>query len=184
MTDFVELDVRPILKAGGEPFAQIMQAVQGLAPGQGLRLFATFKPTPLLNLMQSRGFGHEAREIGGGDWQVDFTPAQGATATVAPVAAAPAGAGVAGAGEAWPEPVEELDNRDLDPPEPMVRTLAALEKLQPGQVLAALLRREPVFLFQELKKRGHSWRGAFKEDDKATYRVLIRVGSPPPGAAA
>lgn len=177
MTDFVELDVRPILKSGGEPFPQIMQAVQSLQPGQGLRLFATFKPTPLLNLMQSKGFGHETKELGGGDWQVDFTPAAGADAAAVATAAAEAATPPASDGDAWPEPVEELDNRQLDPPEPMVRTLAALEKLQPGQVLAALLLREPVFLFQELKKRGHSWRGAFKEDDKNTYRVEIRVGA-------
>lgn len=182
MTDFVELDVRPILKAGGEPFSQIMQAVQGLAPGQGLRLLATFKPTPLLNLMQSRGFGHEARELGGGDWQVDFTPAGNGAA--APAATATTAAPAAAADDdAWPAPAREIDNRQLDPPEPMVRTLAALEELVPGQVLAALLCREPVFLFQELQKRGHSWRGAFEDAGKTTYRVLIRVGTPP-GAAA
>ena len=178
MTGFVELDVRPILRSGGEPFTQIMQAVQGLAPGQGLRLFATFKPAPLLSLMGSRGFTHEARELAGGDWQVDFTPA------VSPPAPAAKAAGAAPAGsEDWPAPLRELDNRQLDPPEPMVRTLAALEALPPGQVLAALLCREPVFLFQELQKRGHSWRGGF-EPDGTTYRVLIRAGTPPPGAAA
>ena len=41
------LDVRPTLRAGGEPFAQIMQAVASLEPGQALRLLATFEPVPL-----------------------------------------------------------------------------------------------------------------------------------------
>jgi hypothetical protein len=27
----------------------------------------------------------------------------------------------------WPEPVKHLDDRDLDPPEPMVKILAAIE---------------------------------------------------------
>ena len=40
---------------------------------------------------------------------------------------------------AWPEPMKHLDNRELDPPEPMVRILAATETMQPGEVLAALL---------------------------------------------
>ena len=32
---FIELDVRPILRAGGEPFQEIMEAVSKLGPGQG-----------------------------------------------------------------------------------------------------------------------------------------------------
>lgn len=70
------LDVRDILKAGGEPFSVIMQAVDGLAPGQGLKLLATFKPVPLFGVMAQRGFGHREREIGGGDWEVTFTPTE------------------------------------------------------------------------------------------------------------
>lgn len=71
--DLSTLDVRDILKAGGEPFSHIMQAVEALAPGQGLRLLATFKPAPLFKVMAQRGFGHTEREIGGGDWEVIFT---------------------------------------------------------------------------------------------------------------
>ena len=47
MTDPLELDVRPLLRNGGEPFGAIMGAVGSLAPGQGLRLYATFRPEPL-----------------------------------------------------------------------------------------------------------------------------------------
>ncbi len=68
------LDVREILKAGGEPFSHITQAVGALAPGQSLRLLAPFKPVPLFGVMAPRGFGHTEREIGGGDWEVLFTP--------------------------------------------------------------------------------------------------------------
>ncbi len=77
--DVSTLDVRDILKAGGEPFSHIMQAVEGLSPGQGLRLLATFKPVPLFGVMAQRGFGHTEREIGGGDWEVIFTPARAAS---------------------------------------------------------------------------------------------------------
>ncbi len=37
-TNYVELDVRPMLIAGGEPFGEIMAAVGALAPGEGLGL--------------------------------------------------------------------------------------------------------------------------------------------------
>jgi uncharacterized protein (DUF2249 family) len=73
--NFSTLDVRDILKAGGEPFSRIMQAVEALAPGQALRLLATFKPIPLFGVLAQRGFEHTEREIGGGDWEVIFTPA-------------------------------------------------------------------------------------------------------------
>ena len=38
-----ELDVRPILREGGEPFLAVMQAVDALAPGQSLRQLADRK---------------------------------------------------------------------------------------------------------------------------------------------
>jgi TusA-related sulfurtransferase len=82
----------------------------------------------------------------------------------------------------WPEPSRHLDNRDLDPPEPMIRTLAAVEELRPGEVLCALLCREPVFLLPELGKRGHEWHGGF-EADGTTYKLLVRSGSGKEAAA-
>jgi len=175
-TSFVELDVRPILRAGGEPFEKIMQTISALQPGQGLRLFATFKPTPLLHVLGSKGFTHETKELSGGEWEVLFTPSDAAKPNGSTEAVSP------GDESAWPAPVQELDNRDLDPPEPMVRILAATEAMKAGEVLSALLCREPIFLFPELAKRGHRWRGGF-EPDGTTYKVFIRVGASREAAA-
>jgi len=163
-----ELDVRPILRSGGEPFSAIMQAVNGLGTGQALRLLATFEPVPLYGVLGKKGFDHAAREIGDGDWEVLFTP----QIQVADISSVPGVAATSG----WPEPVRQLDNRDLDPPEPMARTLAAVEELRPGEVLCALLCREPVFLLPELGKRGLEWLGGF-EADGTTYKLLIRRGA-------
>ena len=175
-----ELDVRPILRAGGEPFTPIMETVNGLASGQALRLLATFEPIPLYSVLAKKGFDHEAREIGGGDWEVVFTPSAAAASSQqsqpAQRLAEKASAG------AWPEPSRQLDNRDLEPPEPMVRTLAAVEELRPGEVLSALLCREPVFLLPELGNRGHEWKGGF-EADGTTYRLLVRKGAGKEAAA-
>lgn len=169
----VDLDVRPILRDGGEPFGEIMQAVASLAPDQGLRLYATFKPVPLFQVLGSKGFSHEAREIGGGDWEILFRRTGVPAAAGAESAAAPAASNV----RDWPAPSQQMDNRDLDPPEPMVRILAALEAMKPGEVLSALLCREPMFLLPELAKRGHAWHGGF-ESDGTTYKILIRVRKP------
>jgi TusA-related sulfurtransferase len=123
----------------------------------------------LFHVLGSKGFTHEAKELAGGEWEVLFSPTGAPPTNAATVGAAAAD------DSAWPDPVEQMDNRDLDPPEPMVRILATTEKMAPGQVLSALLCREPIFLFPELAKRGHSWRGAFEPDGK-TYKVLVRVG--------
>ena len=164
MTDYIDVDVRPILRSGGEPFSVIMAALGQLAPGQGLRLYATFKPVPLFAVMADKGFAHSERELDGGDREVLFEP------VTAPAASPPQ----AQAFDEWPEPKTKLDNRDLDPPEPMVRILAAAEKLAPGETLSALLRREPVFLFPQLEKRGFRWLGGFTPDG-TTYELTVRA---------
>jgi uncharacterized protein (DUF2249 family) len=168
-TTFVDLDVRPLLSAGQEPFGKIMETVAALGQDEGLRLLATFKPVPLFQVLGSKGFSYEAREIGGGDWEVLFTPA-GTVQEETPQSAPTPDDGE------WPQPVRQMDNRELDPPEPMVRILAAVEEMKPGEVLSALLCREPTFLLPELAKRGHSWRGAF-EPDGTSYRLLVRIES-------
>lgn len=167
MIGYIDVDVRPILRAGGEPFSVIMAALERLEPGQGLRLYATFKPFPLFAVMADKGFAHSANEIDGGEWEVLFTPADAA-------AALPSRS--AGPADSWPEPAVRLDNRDLDPPEPMVRILSAAEQLGPGQTLSALLRREPVFLFPHLEKRGYRWLGGFTPDG-STYELTVRAPS-------
>jgi uncharacterized protein (DUF2249 family) len=70
-----ELDVRPILEAGGEPFEKIMKFVSDLAPGEGFRLWATFKPEPLLAVLAQKGYQGETQEMPDGSWAVDFTAA-------------------------------------------------------------------------------------------------------------
>ena len=164
MTDYIDVDVRPILRSGGEPFSVIMAALDQLAPGQGLRLYATFKPVPLFAVMADKGFAHSERELDGGEWEVLFEP------VTAPAASPPQ----AHSFDEWPEPKTKLDNRDLDPPEPMVRILTAAEKLAPGETLSALLRREPVFLFPQLEKRGFRWLGGFTPDG-TTYELTVRA---------
>lgn len=165
MTEYIDLDVRPILRAGGEPFSVIMAAVDSIAPGQGIRLFAPFKPVPLFGVMAGKGFDHSETDIGGGDWQVLFTPMK------APLPAPVPAASICGE---WPEPKVRLDNRDLDPPEPMVRILAAAETLGPGETLSALLAREPLFLFPQLERRGFNWLGGFLPDG-VTYELTVRA---------
>ena len=179
------LDVRPILKAGGEPFPQIMQAISRLGAGQGLRLLANFKPVPLFAVMQKKGYTHGETELDGGDWEVVFTPsdssARDSSASDSPATAKPAGtapvASKPGQDDAtgWPEPRHTLDNRGLMPPEPMVITMEAVEGMASGDVLECFYDREPLLLYPELQARGHF--AHCEKTGPSDYRVLIRVGS-------
>ncbi|QOZ56479.1 DUF2249 domain-containing protein [Bradyrhizobium sp. CCBAU 53338] len=165
MTSYIDVDVRPILRAGGEPFSVIMAALGRLETGQGIRLYATFKPTPLFAVLGDKGFAHSERALDDGEWEILFTPGDAPSAAPSLQAAVP---------NVWPDPVVQLDNRDLDPPEPMVRILGAADQLAPGQTLSALLRREPLLLFPHLEKRGFRWLGGFTPDG-TTYELTVRA---------
>jgi uncharacterized protein (DUF2249 family) len=164
--EFKELDVRPMLAGGGEPFQAIMAAVEGLAPGQGLKLLAPFKPLPLFTVMERKGFLHQVAELDGGDFEVRFLPR--ATEVLASEDVEDA--------DEWPEAVRNFDFSDLDPPQPMVRILSELETMAPGEVMFAVLAREPLFLFPELTKRGHKWAGNYDSGGTA-FRIMVKRGA-------
>lgn len=72
------------------------------------------------------------------------------------------------------EPLDEIlvDGRDLDPPEPLVRVLAALETARAGQTVRLLLPREPFPLYPLLAERG--WRHDTVAQADGSYVIHIR----------
>jgi hypothetical protein len=68
----VDLDVRPVLAAGGEPFALIMETAAAVPPRHVLRLRAPFKPVPLFAVMRAKGWGSWVAAGAGDDWSVCF----------------------------------------------------------------------------------------------------------------
>ena len=72
------------------------------------------------------------------------------------------------------EPIEPefLDNRGLEPPMPMVRTLQAYERLAPGASLVIRNDRVPIHLFPQLLERGARYEVEELGDGGA--RVTIR----------
>lgn len=65
----------------------------------------------------------------------------------------------------------QIDNRGLQPPEPMVRILAALGGLAADDEVVALMDREPHLLYPELERRGFTWE--FDGHDDA-YVLTVR----------
>lgn len=66
------VDARPTLAAGGEPFAEIMDAAAQVAPGEVLVVYAPFEPVPLQGVLGEKGFTYVADALDGGDWRVTF----------------------------------------------------------------------------------------------------------------
>jgi len=60
--------------------------------------------------------------------------------------------------------VNVLDNRGLEPPQPMQRTLKALEELGIGETLKIINDRKPMFLFEELDQKGYTYEVSLHPD--------------------
>jgi uncharacterized protein (DUF2249 family) len=172
----VEVDVREDLRTGKEPFSRIMGAVEELRPDQVLRVRAIFEPVPLFRVLGKKGFAYETEEHAPDDWSIWFwRPA----------------AEQRSAGDAWragdafealaqpgvePTPHAQgdtiwLDVRGLKPPEPLTRTLAALDTLPAGRTLVQIHNRIPQLLFPLLVERGF----ACEVDERDPERILIRI---------
>ena len=164
----VELDVRDDLRRGREPFSRIMSAVAALRDDEVLHLRAIFEPAPLFTVLGKRGFAHESTPHAADDWSVWFW--RPSTPVAPPTVVEP---GIAGPDDvpADDETTRYLDVRGLNPPEPMMRTLAALETLAPGRTLVQLNSRVPQFLLPMLSERGFTW----EIDDSRQDRVLVRI---------
>lgn len=147
----VEADVREDLRAGREPFARIMAARGEVSERGALLVRAIFEPAPLYKVMAKQGFAHHTERLADDDWRVWFYP-----------------------------DVVVLDVREMDPPEPLAHTLAALETLADGRTLVQINVRVPQFLLPKLEERGF----AFEIQEVAPDRVHLFIRRRSPAAAA
>jgi len=65
-----------------------------------------------------------------------------------------------------------IDGRDMQPPEPLEKTLEALDRLQPGDELMLMVYCHPVPLFNILRNNGYAWNEDVRED--GTHEIRIR----------
>jgi uncharacterized protein (DUF2249 family) len=146
-TDLTRFDVRHIpcrIKHG-----QIFQRWTDLPVGEHFVLINDHDPVPLYYQFAAQfpgAFTWEYLVQGPDQFHVKITRLS-ASPTSAPIAPPPRGCG----GHDAPG---ELDTRGLEPPEPLMRILTAIESLGAGTVLRARTDRRPVHLYPELETRG------------------------------
>jgi len=171
----IRIDVREDLLNGHEPFSRIMAAKRLVPQGGALRLRAIFEPVPLYAVLERQGFAHYTERLADDDWVVWFYPPAHAVSprgNAASDPAAPAESPPTGVNGDEDAGVVVLDVRGLEPPEPMVRTLEALEALPPGATLVQVNARVPQFLLPRLEERGFTYE--IREQGPDLVRVFIR----------
>jgi len=139
----VTADVRDELRRGEEPFARIMAARAEVPDGGALLVRAIFEPAPLYRVMERHGFAHHTEALAPDDWRIWFHP-----------------------------PLVVLDVREMEPPEPMAHTLAALETLPPNGTLLQVNARVPHLLLPHLAERGFAHE--IREPSPGLVHLLIR----------
>jgi hypothetical protein len=72
ISQFKRLDIRPIIREGGDPCQRIFSKVDQLQPEEGLLLHAPFLPTPLIERLRGQGFACKLERGRGTDWLVYF----------------------------------------------------------------------------------------------------------------
>ncbi len=151
--DVVDLDVRPILAGGQDPFHLILQKVGALRTGQTLRIINDFDPVPLVQLLGKRGFQTYGEVLDGGVFHTYFFKGDA-------VRMSAAGTEAGHRSPDWEEKLaqfkgrmKEIDVRDMEMPLPMMTILEELDRLPDGQALFVNHKRIPMFLLPELEDR-------------------------------
>ncbi len=158
----VDLDVRPELDAGRDPFNLIIKTLGDMKEDQALHLIINFEPVPLYTVMKMKGYDH-ITEQSGGLWHVYLY--KGGTASPAATAAGGVQATVS-----EPKTIE-IDVRGLEPPEPMVKIIEMLPQVGMNTTLLVHHHREPLMLYDKLEHLG--FQASAEKINEGYYKVRI-----------
>lgn len=139
------LDLRPLLKAGDDPWASILAALERLPKDGVLLLAAAELPAPIVARLAQEGYRVSVRAGDGDLWS---------------------------AAVQRPGAPEIADFTDLPAPEPLEAVLGATAKLAPGAAFVARVPRYPRLLLPRLRERGLEFE--VREVPDATALVHVR----------
>ncbi len=150
-----QLDVRQSLAAGADPFKLIMKSLMEIGKGQTLLLINSFEPVPLMKILKAKGYRiaviHEHNDL----VQTYITKPDEESET--PVEDAPNELQQASFDEIllkYRQALVEIDVRELEMPQPMIKILDTIDHLPSNKALYVHHKKVPVYLLPELKERG------------------------------
>lgn len=168
--EIIELDVRPVISSGSDPLNKIMQMVKMVQPGQVLKIINTFEPTPLILMLEKKGFETYVDEINDNLIETYFHKKE--------VKSFPDQEEEKPATNDWDivlkkfgDKIQNVDVRHLEMPQPMITILDSLDHLPRETALYIYHKRIPVFLLPELAQRGFEYR--IKEIKDGEVHLLI-----------
>lgn len=149
-----ELDVRPSLAKGIDPFTLIMQTLKETPEDVVLKIINTFEPIPLIKILNGKGYASYVETIN----ETVFTYFLKTSNTTAPTNKKN---NISKVKEEeldieknkFQNKIKEIDVRDLEMPLPMVTILNELETLQKGTALFVHHKKIPQYLLPEIEDR-------------------------------
>lgn len=166
------LDVRPNLAAGGDPFKDIMAALKTLPKENVLEVINTFEPTPLIKIVNSKGYESmvETKEGVVYTYFLKVADAKKHTPTTNNLFKV-SFENFEKEKANCKKQIHEIDVRDLEMPLPMVTILKELENLTENQALFVHHKKIPQYLLPELAERHFkTW---ITEIEEGNVKLLI-----------
>lgn len=166
----IDFDVRDLLEAGKDPLTLIINKTKALETGQALKIINTFEPAPLIIMLEKQGFEVYADRIDNNLVETYFYK-KSADTNIEVVSTKGTDSGWNAIIEQFTDKMVDIDVRQLEMPQPMMRILEQLETLPEGFALFVYHKRIPVFLLPELSDRNFDYR--IKEISDGEVRLLI-----------
>ena len=153
----IELDVRPVIASGSDPLSIIMEKIKEVKPGQVLKIINTFEPTPLIALLEKKGFETYVDRLNFNLVETYFYRKENSTSAEV----RPAQSSLSdweNVLQKFDSNIQTIDVRHLEMPQPMLTIMASLDNLPTGTALYVYHKRIPVFLLPELAEKGFEYR--------------------------
>lgn len=159
----IELDVRPIINSGKDPFLDIMNKVKSLKADEVLLIINSFEPIPLYTVLGEKGFDHWTEKTDD-VFKVHFFK----SSSEKNISDEESKSKISLADF---ENVIELDVREFPPPEPMMKIFEKLSEVDEKTILLVHHHREPLMLYPKLEERG--FEAISHKIEENYYKVLI-----------
>ena len=160
-----KLDVRSIIDSGKDPFIDILSFIKELGEDDIFLLVNSFEPIPLYSVLEKKGFIHFT-EKNENVFEVYFYKSESSKNPK-----------VEDDNEQSDHKeydlsnVIEIDVRELEPPEPMVKILETLSQVDENTLLLVHHHREPMMLYPKLEERGYQ--AVTNKIKENYYKVVI-----------
>lgn len=153
----IDLDVRPNIEAGNDPFQVIMAAIKALPDGSTLKIINSFEPIPLINVLKGKGYLSKTERPSHGVVHTYFQKGEKIEKEVETEIPPTNEADFDTMVNQYANRSKTIDVRHLEMPEPMVTILSELEVMPAGHALFVHHKKLPKFLLPELKTRGYAF---------------------------